>query len=206
MLLGGIGMTEKITITQEQANEVAKFTAKFGYTPIDFHRAFRRQNIFIESFDLKIAESIQDSTGMGEHNEFGILQKLYAGDYEIGPEYKVGDWIVNKDGSIFLCGELAMQVTEVRELFLTVGGDRGIRIRVARHATPEEIKAEEERRKWAKVEPGDVIIETTTGRVGILTELKAGFAEMKQEKGDADIKFWNTMHCELYAKKVRADD
>lgn len=82
-----------------------------------------------------------------------LLRAIKEG-YEVEPEYKPGDWIVriksNMSGD--LPEGLVFKVTETA-CTKTVRGDNGrrhIKDNI-RHATPGEIKAEQERRVWAKI-------------------------------------------------------
>lgn len=93
-----------------------------------------------------------------------IVRALYSG-YEVEPEYKIGDWVARIDGENFIHGEKVVQVTGVSEFYLNYGFDIGIRTDKIRHATPEEIKAEQERRVWAKT--GRKFGEFKDGDIGV---------------------------------------
>lgn len=89
-----------------------------------------------------------------------LIKALYIG-YEVEETFKVGDWIVTKDGMVaeiidvcmFHKDSVALYEVDGRHSFATL-----------RHATPEEIAKEKQRRWWAKhgrevweLRKGDVI-------------------------------------------------
>lgn len=79
-----------------------------------------------------------------------LLRAIQEG-YDVEPEYKVGDWIVRLNGTTFLNEKAVVRVDKVSDIHLFYEHDIGIdKIRI-RHATPEEIKAEKERRVWAGI-------------------------------------------------------
>jgi len=132
-------MGEKIMITQEQAHAIESLLKIYAADGIlDKH-------IEDKSYFVRNHEPIRNISSVE------LAKALYIG-YEIEPKYKVRDWVVMTNGEPFMCGELAMEITAVGPLFITVGGDRGIDIRDIRHATTEEIKAEQERRLWKKLD------------------------------------------------------
>src|SRR5699024_2384716 len=71
----------------------------------------------------------------------------YFGGYEVEKTFKVADWVVHENG------KLIGQVTRIYEDELEVKrlGDRYIwNKKYVRHATPEEIEEEKQRRRWAR--------------------------------------------------------
>lgn len=198
----------KITLTQEQAAEVAKFSAEFGYTPLNFHSAFHKRTMYGQNFNSKIAESIQGATEMGEHNEFGILQKLYAGDYEIEqPPLKVGDWAKHetKDRRRYI-GKIH-NIDNEDKVWSHWNGEKHagfIDLKDLEKMTPEEIRAEEERRKWAGIEEGDVLIGKKSGALAILVMNLPEHSEVKVRLHNDKLQTWDKDSVELYAKKVGA--
>lgn len=73
-----------------------------------------------------------------------IVRALYVG-YEVELPIKVGDWIFNcKTGEISKVIRIDSDYAEVEE-------QRVFMFDYSRHATPEEIKAEQERRVWSEI-------------------------------------------------------
>lgn len=105
--------------------------------------------------------------------------------YEFEPEYKVGDWVARLDGNTFYPkgAVRAVEILSVEEGHC--GSERvmhgenmewGTPVTHIRHATPEEIKVEQERRTWAKIgrEPGefrkgDIVIDSTGKTYRLIT-------------------------------------
>lgn len=82
-----------------------------------------------------------------------VLDAYFDG-YEVEPEYKIGDWVTivsknSKEGEIF---ELIGKRDEgVYLLKMAPASNMLWHVEEFRHATPEEIKAEQERRLWAGI-------------------------------------------------------
>lgn len=119
---------KKVTLTQDQADAIERFkTSKQHAIRRYVNRSFRKSTCL---YDITLDE---------------LICALYIG-YEVEPEFKVGDWVVTSD---FL--EPIRKVKEVNDRLLVdntriVWRDFG----EIRHATPEEIAKEKERRWWAK--------------------------------------------------------
>ncbi|MEK5070745.1 hypothetical protein [Sporosarcina sp. FSL K6-1508] len=95
-----------------------------------------------------------------QNDSAGKLLSALVNGYEVDPEYKVGDWVARIDGkNIYPKGEI--KVVEVFAGIERLGkremvrhgtdGEWGIPVAQLRHATPKEIKAEQERRVWAGI-------------------------------------------------------
>src|SRR5690625_1290396 len=136
---------EKVKVTQAQA-DLIKSIKDTDYA-INIHGLNKRPDSSLQ--ELTTAE---------------LARALYVG-YEVEPEYSVGDWVRDAKGEV-------IKVTEVdRGGILTDGGNlrswygnRSDGYRSLKHATPEEIAKEKERRWWAKhgrdvweLRKGDVI-------------------------------------------------
>lgn len=142
---------EKVKLTKEQANAI--------------EWALQKENEYSPDRLLRL----RSSDNANFHNELYPLndidiavlaRALYIG-YEVEPEFKVGDWIhdnitnrVAKIDERGYDGELAWVDDEFHNFFTDF-----------RHATPEEIQQEKERRWWAKhdrevweLRPGDVLV------------------------------------------------
>ena len=160
-------MTEKITITQEQADAV----------------------------DLLL----KSVTGMRVVN---LVRAIKEG-YEVEPEYKIGDWVVRINGNPFITMEIAIQVSEIKDGFIIINGDILCPFRLLRNATPDGIKAEEERQKWAGIEEGDVLRQLPYARqIGMFVGNADDETVLVQNFEGQHI--WKKSECELYAKKVGA--
>ncbi|MET3657875.1 hypothetical protein [Sporosarcina psychrophila] len=112
-----------------------------------------------------------------------LLRAIQEG-YDVEPEYKVGDWIVRLNGTTFLNDKAVVRVDKVSDIHLFYDHDIGIdKIRI-RHATPEEIKVEQERRVWAKI--GREVGEFRKGDVRITKGTVSGFVRTNCEKNAKD--------------------
>lgn len=91
--------------------------------------------------------------------------KAIAYGYEVEPEFNVGDWVVHSNGNVI------RQIEKVEHNRVNVtDGENGYvwGISYIRHATPEEIAEEKERRWWKKhgrdvweLREGDILISKT---------------------------------------------
>lgn len=92
-----------------------------------------------------------------------LLLDVFSGNYEIKPEFKVGDWVVHKqlgwigDISKVKVSEITINVTLKNRYIASISN--------IRHATPSEIEEEKERRWWGKhgrevrmYKKGDIVI------------------------------------------------
>lgn len=132
-------MTGKVKLTREQEKALKVYKAtpdtETGKYLSDLEFFIEMRHTFTNE-----AECLKGFT----IDEFARL--LYQSDsYEVEEEYKVGDWAANPEGEI-------AEITEVfdREVLFKGGADWW-KFSELRQATPEEIKAEKERRVWAKI-------------------------------------------------------
>lgn len=126
---------EKVKLTQEQADAIKKLKAEASNKEIIYMNTSPFGGIHLDKDKQTIFEMDLDE----------LIRALYIG-YEVESEFKVGDWVVTSD---FL--EPIRKVKEVNDRLLV--DNTGIVWRdfgEIRHATPEEIAKEKERRWWKK--------------------------------------------------------
>lgn len=154
-------MTEKVKLTREQAASIKLAVADYGSnTVLDMH-----------------AENPYWITKLSSLNTLSpneLARALYIG-YEIEEEYKVGDW-VRIVSDVHQTKNETRKVTEIKkshaareDVHYKLDG-RGVYFKsYIRHATPEEIKAEQERRQWAKI--SREVGEFRDGDVGVMNNI-----------------------------------
>lgn len=139
-------MTEKVKLTHKQVDAIEYFKNKWGDQRIIMLHAEMLLDAEHEPIDQEV-----NLAGMPL---LTLVDALRIG-YEVEPEYKVGDWVVRlsnecdtreafAEGRMFQIKRLAGALFEDEFGFLHKSS-------VIRHATPEEIKAEKERRVWAGI-------------------------------------------------------
>lgn len=81
-----------------------------------------------------------------------VAKALWIG-YEVEEKFKIGDWVTPVEGDLNLPdGMIAAQIVKiVNNQFVYWNDTNNRNIQRFRHATPEEIKAEQERRVWAGI-------------------------------------------------------
>ncbi|MBO0586141.1 hypothetical protein [Sporosarcina sp. E16_8] len=137
-------MTEKVRLTQKQADTVERTKAVRGSRGVVLGYVARDTEIPNPTF-----RSLSDLT----FDE--LARALYEPDsYEVEPLFKVGDQIVNINGVNFVNGLNVVEVEKVSEFFVTFCGDIGALKSNVRRATPEEVKDEKECRVWAEADRG----------------------------------------------------
>ncbi|MBD7984430.1 hypothetical protein H9649_07555 [Sporosarcina sp. Sa2YVA2] len=134
-------MIEKVKITAEQAEMLKAYKRisdkETGKKLNDLEFFIEMRHTFVDSFECLKGFTIE---------EFAKL--LYVrNSYEIEPQYKVGDWVVNSANGRFA------KVERVAPDRVWVDDEKARYFLKSslRHATPEEIKAEKERRVWAGI-------------------------------------------------------
>lgn len=129
---------EKVKLTKEQANAIEHALQEVDEYKGNPDRLLRHASMNNVNFrnELHLLDTI---------DIVALAKALYIG-YEVEPEFKVGDWIhdnitnrVAKIDERGYDGELAWVDDEFHNFFTDF-----------RHATPEEIQQEKERRWWAK--------------------------------------------------------
>lgn len=137
---------EKVKVTKEQAEAIERWADKIQLVKAKLFGFLNHGE------DESIAEMTVDE----------LIKALYIG-YEVEPEFKVGDWVVNANGTIG-------KITNINEFGEFEGFWEKTEMlcekdNFVRHATPEEIAAEKERRWWAKhgrdvweLRPGDLLV------------------------------------------------
>lgn len=137
-------MTEKVKLTREQAEAIKELKK----------RKFDDDVIVHNTVFYQVTERERDTlyTALKDIHLDSLIRALYIG-YEIEEEYKVGDWVViteehNSKGKV-------LQIKIVESAILNLDYGNGFQswwpVSSLRHATPEEIKTEQERRVWAKI-------------------------------------------------------
>ena len=105
-----------------------------------------------------------------------LIRALYIG-YEVEPEFKVGDWIIDK--SVNKIGKIT-EIINGRDIY---NDGRNISYSLLidiRHATPSEIAEEKERRFWARYDrgvwelrKGDMLYEEESGSSIVVEEISS---------------------------------
>lgn len=155
-------MTGKVKIPFEIADAI-NYLKSESYSKSDIIRTALRANWCNEPDENDV--NIEILNGMDAEK----LVLAVHGHCEVEPKYKVGDWVAFEKviGEAFVGkiegfeegGFLRTDIygeTEVKQWFVASG---------LRHATPEEIKAEKERRVWKKI--GREVGEFRDGDIGI---------------------------------------
>ena len=131
---------EKVKLTREQADAIEKYK-EVVYGTFDFLHDLASEHYI--DFDLSDEEK--------EREAIKLMRAFVTGEYEVEPEFKVGDWVVYKhDNTIWeIIGELYGGKVHYN---ITRNGKhkRSVHKDHIRLATPEEIAAEKERRWWKK--------------------------------------------------------
>lgn len=139
-------MSEKIKVTQEIADAIIKVKHHFNLG------AFTK---FLDGEDgfINREHKILRREYFPENKDV-LLQAIFYG-YEIKPEFKVGQYIVYENGAI----KNTMKITVVNKEYITVEpiyklfeeyNKISVNSPLIRHATPEEITIEKQRRWWRK--------------------------------------------------------
>ena|SRR5690625_4134508 len=182
---------EKVKLTKEQANAI--------------EWALQKENEYSPDRLLRL----RSSDNANFHNELYPLndidiavlaRALYIG-YEVEPEFKVGDWVVSvKTGFV---GTI-LDIFSDGMAHLSWRGS--VAIKNLRHATPEEIQQEKERRWWAKhgrevweLKAGDFLIYKKFGTIEEVKEVNeqryligklTGYMELDYIKDNYSVAFF----------------
>ena len=145
---------EKVKLTREQAEAIDSL-----------HKTGRMVDVRNHAHGVKWTND--KYLPLNELNLDEFIRAVYIG-YEIEPDFKVGDWVVTE------FEDYGIKVAEIYHISFNIVYARwqgvpitiGTHVDSVRHATTEEIKAEQERRVWAKIgrEPGvfmygDVVVD-----------------------------------------------
>ncbi|WP_336822979.1 hypothetical protein [Sporosarcina sp. USHLN248] len=148
-------MTEKVKLSKQVAEAIEKLRnadyTDFGIVSVIAGGAQILPQNLAKCFVVIRKWTYQENGACADK----LLDALRTG-YEIEDEYKVGDWVIWDDRSgIAMINSLHLRekdkwVSDVYDCW----EDKN---KIIRHATTEEIKAEKERRKWAKIgrKPGE---------------------------------------------------
>ena len=147
-------MTEKVKVTAEQAEAFDRITKKYSIERIIRDWIKSEYDKFLPHNECLRELSLEE-----------FMRILYIG-YEVEKEYAVGEWVVfrNISGQTVTAKVIAVQYGNERIQFDSISGWQPIAY-VVRHATPEEIKAEKERRVWAGI--GRKVGQFMYGDVGV---------------------------------------
>lgn len=144
---------EKVKLTRPQAAAIERIKSNSVQFNIEKHES----------------KSWRDLSGLNDLSTEELALALFIG-YEIKEEFKVGDWVIHDNKTI---GKVKKIVNDVITIDVELGylRDNGeiayvnTLARYFRHATPEEIAEEKERRWWTKhsrkpweLKVGDVLI------------------------------------------------
>lgn len=146
---------KKVKVTKEQAEE------------IEFAQGYHLEEYVIKAHTGATTwELVGKFKGLNKLVLDKLIRALYIG-YEVEPDFKVGDWVYHKPtksiGKVDAVGDTKISVITYDD-FIYFG------ISEIRHATPEEISAEKERRTNEKL---DDIMEDLNGfeRIKLLKKL-----------------------------------
>ncbi|WP_438310874.1 hypothetical protein [Sporosarcina sp. FA9] len=189
-------MTGKIVLTRDQAGAVERI----------------KVNVRNEGILLKKIES----PWVNERNLFlndmsldDVVRLLYVG-YEVKqPSIKIGDWAKHErkeDGKQFIGKITKLEKEKAWAKWSGVAMEGFIHLRDLTKMTPEEIKAEQDRQKWAEIEEGDVVINSTTGRVALFIRLPPESSQVGVQFCRGGIEYWEKQKTALYAKRVGDSD
>lgn len=154
---------EKVKLTREQANAIEYALQEVDEYKGNLDRLLRHASMNNVNFrnELHLLDTIDIVT---------LAKALYIG-YEVEPEFKVGDWVVNISN-----GYIKLIENEREANFLN---NDYIKRHELRHATSEEIAEEKERRWWAKhgrevweLKVGDFLINEKLGTIEEVKEIK----------------------------------
>lgn len=134
-------MSEKVKVTQEQA-EAIEMTRENNHYDTVLTYILQNKRIPNERFRVLSEMTLED-----------LVKALILNEYEIEPQFKVGDLVVYiHDSTIWqVIGELygGKVHYEITRNGTTIGSIHKDHIRLA---TPEEIKAEKERQLWKSID------------------------------------------------------
>lgn len=179
-------MTEKVKLTQKQFDWLERYKSE---EEIDY------------AIDIQLHRKRPDSP-VADWKPSEVARAFYNG-YEVGLQYKVGGWVVRLDGDPFNTKHLAAKIAVVHSTRLELEGQFGsFSYDFIDHATPEEIKAEQKRRKWAEIEKGDVVISIISGNLAKFFKHHPEHGQVEVGIRNARYEMWDEDKCKLYAKKV----
>lgn len=133
-------MTEKVKLTREQANAVKWLTdgSEGSWTQEELIRKHAQ-----EPSGWNGDGDVVDSSVLNGLPLLTLVDALRIG-YEAEPKYKVHEWVKTRNGSVG-------KIVRVGNGFVELDDGSVPCIEFIVHATPEEIKAEQERRVWAGI-------------------------------------------------------
>lgn len=174
-------------------------TKKVRVSPAQFDwlEKYKNEEAIDYAIDIQPLNKRPDSP-LHDWSASKVAKALYKG-YEVEPQYKVGDWIYS------INSRAVGKVVRVGNDFVEIDNAEGATFNYIRHATPEEIQAEKDRRKWAEIEEGDVV-----RKVPMAYEIAVYQGEADDEtilvKNDSGQHLWRKNQVGLYAKKAGASN
>ncbi|MFC5587577.1 hypothetical protein ACFPRA_01470 [Sporosarcina soli] len=181
-------MTEKVKIPQSVADAYTDLETRWTLTDI-----FKMVTADFTVSDSHV-QTLVEWNESGREDEGAGLMQLLLGQYEVEPEYKVEDWVIYKgfEGDVTV-KIVAIQYEHARVQFEGVSNWKEI-ADVERHATPEEIKVEKERRWWAKhgrdvweLKQGDVLMATRRTIYEVTADPKSHRFDCYTGNGECDF-------------------
>ena len=170
-------MMEKVKLTQKQADAIERLVKDKGRV--------LKHHMTKDAWICSPLEALSDLS-------FDELAKaLYIG-YEVEEEFKVGDWVAPMEHDSKLPdGMIATQIVKIANNLFVYWNDINNRtIGRFRYATPEEIKAEQERRVWAGIgrevkgwKWGDVLILDVGTEFQVLSDRCEAYANAYYDSG-----------------------
>src|SRR5699024_9134182 len=103
----------------------------------------------------------------------------YFGGYEVEETFRVGDWVVYDNGVERGYGYKTNQIKDVDEQKAHFDEGRRMHLTSLRHATPEEITKEKQRRWWSK--HGRDVFEFKTGDLIVHGEVVLEVSEVRDD-------------------------
>ncbi|MFJ7971286.1 hypothetical protein [Psychrobacillus sp. NPDC096389] len=134
-------MTEKVMLTREQADGIEHLKK----------RKFSDESIIGAHVRNPNGWLLDENAALNRMPLIRLVDALRSG-YEVEPKYQVRDWVVYRsfDAGNVIVKIIDIQYVHSRVQFETLSGWKAIRD-IERHATPEEIKSEKERRLWKSI-------------------------------------------------------
>ena len=121
---------EKVKLTQEQAEMIKK------------HREADNLEMLLRKHRMSGCLTYIDELTTQQ------VVDAYFDGYKVDPDFEVGDWVVYDNG--VRCGYKTNQIKDVDEQKAYFDEGRTMLLTRLRHATPEEIAEEKQRRWWAR--------------------------------------------------------
>lgn len=134
---------EKVKLTKKQADSLEYLKSLWKGTPA------KKLNFIL--IGEKLDKEYHWDNEADEIPDADFIEALHFG-YEVEPEYQCGEWIAYKrpDGTTIIAKIVEVEDDSVLTDYQVAGFDQRFYFPSIRHATPEEIKQEKERRWWER--------------------------------------------------------